>query len=76
MISHTILQAGVAAQPKRRYGLLGLMKRNKSEIGTHNLVPTILKRFRPAAPQEGQPQAIAEDGADGDSHDDLFASPR
>ena len=70
------MQAGVGAQPRRRYGLLGLMKRNKSEIGTHSLVPAMLKRFRTAALQEEQPQAIAEDGPDEDSHDDLFASPR
>lgn len=67
-------QAGTGAQPRRRYGLLGLMKRNKSEIGTHSLVPTMFKRFH--AQQEVNPQPIAENGIEDDDHSDLFASPR
>ena len=69
-------QAGTGAQPKRRSGLLGLMKRNKSEIGAHSLVPTMFKRFHAHAQQEAHPQPIAEDGIEGDGHNDLFASPR
>ncbi len=69
-------QAGTGAQPKRRYGLLGLMKRNKSEIGTHSLIPTMFKRFHAHAQQEVHPQPIAENGIEDDDHDDLFASPR
>lgn len=69
-------QVGTGAQPRRRYGLLGLMKRNKSEIGTHSLVPTIFKRFHTHAQQEVHPQPIAENGIEDDDHDDLFASPR
>ncbi|KAL0056175.1 hypothetical protein WJX82_008465 [Trebouxia sp. C0006] len=70
------VQAGTGAQPKRRYGLLGLMKRNKSEIGTHSLIPTMFKRFHAHAQQEVHPQPIAENGIEDDDHDDLFASPR
>ena len=69
-------QVGTGAQPRRRYGLLGLMKRNKSEIGTHSLVPTIFKRFHTHAQQEVHPQPIAENGIEDDDDDDLFASPR
>ena len=69
-------QAGSGAQPKRRYGLLGLMKRNKSEIGTHSLVPPMFNRFHAHAQQEVYPKPIAENGTEDDDHDDLFASPR
>lgn len=69
-------QAGAGAQPKRRYGLLGLMKRNKSEIGRHSLVPTMFKRFHAHVQQEVHSQPIAEDGVEDDDHNDLFASPR
>ena len=70
------MQVEAESQPRKRFGLFeGFRKRNQSETAAGSRGATSFRLWGLKQPVAGQSQAIAQ-SEDGDSGDDVFASPR